>query len=309
MKRLFFLLLLGMVVVRAANAQGDDDGLTCADEETSNTLAWVIEHLGEVQYADATTQYQALADVQSRLQALENACGGRDVPVSADYQPAFGIDYAHPELYLVQGTQSQITDPSVLDDLRTDARSLAHLEEIFHWLKSDFTHYGARGQTIGVVTVDDLLANRRLGGCHDFGLVYAALARELGYPAVMVRTVSVAWIKQYQADKYESFIGHVFVEVFLDGKWILIDSTNGYFVTDGYDPTNPVIPLKENITGTTEEIFGFLAERKGIDTWAFGIHSPAESNQAMRDFADRVDLETIQYPEYTFQRFSPARRP
>jgi hypothetical protein len=309
MKRFLLVLLLGLVLASTVYSQDDGDDLACEDAEISSTLAWVVEHLGEVQNADAALQYQALADVQAKLQALEDACVAREVSASASYEPAFGIDYAHPEQYLAQGSQSQITDPSVLDHLRTEEHSLAHLEEIFQWLRSDFTHYAAGGQTIGVVTVDELLGERRLGGCHDFGLVYAALARELGYPAVMVRSVSVAWIKQFQAHEQDRFVGHVFVEVFLDGKWILIDSTNGYYVADGYDPANPVIPLTGNIAGTTEEIYGFLVERKGVDTWGFGIHSPAESNQAMRDFAGEVDLQAIQYPAYTFQRFAPRRAP
>ncbi|MBN1811054.1 MAG: transglutaminase domain-containing protein [Anaerolineae bacterium] len=115
------------------------------------------------------------------------------------YQPAFGIDYAHPEEYLAQGEQSQISDPAVLDLLRADEQSLAHLGDIYRWLKREFEAYKAGGQTIGVVTVDQLLAERRLGGCHDHGLVYAAVARELGYPAVMMHTVSIAWVEQFQA--------------------------------------------------------------------------------------------------------------
>jgi hypothetical protein len=220
------------------------------------------------------------------------------------YQPAFGIDYAHPEKYLVQGEQSQISDPTVLDPLRSDEQSLAHLGDIYRWLKREFEPYQAGGQTIGVVTVNQLLAERRLGGCHDHGLVYAAVARELGYPAVMARTVSIAWVEGFQAGEEGPHVGHVFVEVYLDGKWVLIDSTNGWYVEDGYDPTDPVIPLKGSIAGSSEEIYGFYVERKGLDTWDFGIHSPTESTQAMDELGGRLDLTGIVYPDYEFQRFS-----
>jgi hypothetical protein len=220
------------------------------------------------------------------------------------YQPAFGIDYAHPEKYLAQGEQSQISDPSVLDSLRSDEQSIAHLGDIYRWLKREFEAYRAGGKTIGVVTVDQLLAERRLGGCHDHGLVYAAVARELGYPAVMARTVSIAWVEGFQAGEKGPHVGHVFVEVYLDGKWVLIDSTNGWYVEDGYDPTDPVIPLKGSIAGSSEEIYGFYVERKGLDTWDFGIHSPAESTQAMDELGGRLDLASIVYPDYEFQHFS-----
>jgi hypothetical protein len=223
---------------------------------------------------------------------------------NARYQTAFGIDYARPDKYLTQGEQSRISDPAVLNSLRRDEQSIAHLGEIYKWLKREFTTYKAGGKTIGVVTVDQLLAERRLGGCHDHGLVYSAVVRELGYPAVMARTVSIAWVKRFQSGEKGANVGHVFVEVFLTGKWVLIDSTNGWYVEEGYDPANPVIPLKERVADEAEdETFGFYVERKGIDTWSFGIHSLSESNKAMETFARQLDVETIVYPQYVFQRF------
>jgi len=226
--------------------------------------------------------------------------------VSPDYQLAFGIDYAHPEQYVVQGEQSQVSNPEVLDRLRTNEPSVAHLGDIYRWLKSEFTTYSAGGKTIGVVTVDQLLEERRLGGCHDHGLVYAAVVRELGYPAIMVRTVSIAWVEQFQTDekKAKLHIGHVFVEVYVDDAWVLIDSTNGWYVEDGYDPADAVIPLRGNIAGSSNEIYGFYVECKGIDIWSFGIHSPAESIQAMDELARQLNLENIVYPFYEFQQFA-----
>ncbi len=221
----------------------------------------------------------------------------------ARYRPAFGIDYAHPEKYLAQGEQSHISDPTVLDSLRRDEQSIAHLGDVYRWLKREFTTYRAGGKTIGVVTVDELLAERRLGGCHDHGLVYAAVVRELGYPAIMARTVGIAWVKRFQAGEQGPQVGHLFVEVFLADKWVLIDPTNGRYVEDGYDPANPVIPLKGQVAGSDDELFGFYVECKGIDTWAFGIHSPDESRQAKKEFARQLNLEAIVYPQYTFQRF------
>lgn len=223
--------------------------------------------------------------------------------VSLVYRPAFGIDYGYPERYLSQGEQSRISDPTQFDGLRVPERRLAHLGAIYRWLKSDFTSYSAGGRTIGVVTVDQLLEERRLGGCHDHALVYAAVARELGYPAVMARTDSIAWVERFQAGEPNPHVGHVFVEVSLNDRWLLIDPTNGWYVEEGYDPAHPVIPLKGPIAGSTEEIYGFYVECKGIDVWDFGIHTPEESTQAMDDLARQLDLDTITYPVYHFRRF------
>jgi len=220
-----------------------------------------------------------------------------------DYGVAFGIDYRHPEQYLEQGEQSRITDLSAIAGLRSGQKSLRQLGDIYRWLKSDFTTYSAGGRTIGAVTVDQLLESRRLGGCHDFGLVYAAVARHLGYPALMARTNSIAWVERFQAGQPNPHVGHVFVEVYLNGRWLLIDSTNGWYVEEGYDPADPVIPLQGPIAGSTEEIYGFYVERKGLDVWDFGIYSQAESTQAMDEFASQLDLRSVTYPAYEFQRF------
>jgi transglutaminase-like putative cysteine protease len=225
------------------------------------------------------------------------------LPTATPYPTAFGIDYANPEKYLTPGEQTTISDPSVIDHLRRENQSIAHLREVYRWLKEEFTAYSAGGKTIGVITVDQLLEERRLGGCNDHGLVFAAVVRELGYPAVYVHTVSIAWIEQFQAGTATTYIGHIFVEVYLEGKWILVDPTGGHFLAEGYDPVNPVIPLKGPIAGSSEEIYGFYVEAKGLDTWDLGYFSLKENNQAMEELAAVLDLETLVYPEYQFKRF------
>jgi hypothetical protein len=71
----------------------------------------------------------------------------------------------------------------------------------------------------------------------------------------------------------------------------------------GYDPADPVIPLKGRIAGSSDEIYGFYVDRKGSDTWAYGITSLSELREAMDELARQLDLETIAYPEYMFEHF------
>lgn len=219
-------------------------------------------------------------------------------PPSKRYSTAFGIDYGHPEKYLAQGEQTRLSDPSIISALRRNEQSLAHLGEIYFWIKREFTTWTAGGSTIGKVTTDQLLAERRLGGCHDWALVYASIARELGYPVVMVDTGSIAWARQFQAGQPGQLAGHVFVEVFVAGQWVLVDSTNNWYVENRYDPANPVIPLKSSMAPT-----GYYVMRKGVDTLGYGIRSNEEMIALLKDSARKLQIEALQYPSYNFQRF------
>lgn len=219
------------------------------------------------------------------------------------YSAAFGIDYGQPGKYLAQGEQTRLSNPAIVNALRRKEQNLAHLGEIYFWIKREFTTWSAGGKTIGAITADQLLAERKLGGCHDWGLVYASVARELGYPVVMVDTASLTWAKQFQTGQKTGYVGHVFVEVFLEGKWVLVDSTNNWYIENGYDPTNSVIPLKGSIAGSSQETLGFYVLRKGRDMWGYGIRSASELNRLMEDSARALEIETLQYPTYNFQRF------
>jgi transglutaminase-like putative cysteine protease len=226
------------------------------------------------------------------------------VAVRVSYQAAFDIDYANPQQNLEQGEQSQISDPTVLDSLRTQEQSMDQLDKIYRWLHSEFTPNNNGGRSIGTVTVDQLLVERQLGGCHDYALIFAAVARHFGYPAVMADTYSIVWIKQFQAGEQDGYIGHVFVEVYVADKWVLVDPTNGWYLEGSYDPADPVIPLKGRIAGSSDEIYGFYVDRKGTDTWGYGITSPSELKKAMRELAGQLDLDAIVYPEYEFEHFT-----
>jgi hypothetical protein len=244
----------------------------------------------------APTQAPPPMPTQTRAPAPTETPGPR-------YSAAFGIDYALPRAYLAQGNQTRLADVSIVNSLRRQEQSLAHLGALYFWIKREFTTWSAGGKTIGAVTAEQLLADRRLGGCHDWGLMYAALARELGYPVVMVDAMSIAWAKQFQAGQTGPHVGHVFVEVFVAGQWVLVDSTNNWYVESGYDPANPIIPLKGGVAGSNEETFGFYVMRKGVDTWGYGIRSAQELNRLMQDSARALKIDTAQSLSYTFQRF------
>ncbi|MBM3129174.1 MAG: hypothetical protein FJ009_11205 [Chloroflexi bacterium] len=222
---------------------------------------------------------------------------------SQQYTSAFGIDYGAPEKYLAQGEQTRLSNPKVIDALRGKPQSIAHLGEIHAWIRHGFSAYAAGGAWIGKITTDQLMTERRLSGCHDWGLVYASIARELGYPAVMIDASSIVLARELQAGKRMAWYGHVFVEVFVEGKWVLVDSTNNWYVDQGYDPANSIIPLKAVIPGSDQNTYGYYVMRKGVDTWGYNIRSVTELNNLQSQTGLQLDLKKIAYPPYNLQRF------
>lgn len=94
------------------------------------------------------------------------------------------------------------------------------------------------------------------------------------------------------------YAGHVFVEVFVSGRWVLVDSTNNWYVADNYDPTIGLIPLKVG-----DEMEGQFVMRKGVDTWGYGIRSNQELTRLMEDSARSLEPTSIVWPAYRFYRF------
>ncbi len=220
---------------------------------------------------------------------------------ASQYQTAFGIDYSHPETYLAQGVQSKISDPAQLGGLRGRGPSLTHLGEIYKLIHT-YETYSSGGATIGKATANQILSNRRLSGCHDFALIFSAIAREVGYPTVMVDTADAGWVTRFQKGESGPHVGHVFVEVFLVDRWILVNPTDGHYVEHGYDPANGAFrqPGGGYYGGAST---GYLVLRKGVDTQGYGIYSNAQLTATMDIFAKAVVLATVVFPDYSWSRF------
>jgi Transglutaminase-like superfamily len=97
-------------------------------------------------------------------------------------------------------------------------------------------------------------------GCASHALLFASLARACGIPAVYVKSSAHEWIRGYVAKgETGSFSGHVFLEVFVGGKWKLLDA-QGMRIWDAHDTGDPEFPG------------GLLAYEKGWDHFAM-VHS------------------------------------
>jgi transglutaminase-like putative cysteine protease len=136
-------------------------------------------------------------------------------------------------------------------------------------------------------TADELYENRVLGGCSDYALAEIAMFRALGIPSRIVVTANVDWIYQYRQDDLAMAEGHSFIEVFLEDRWYLVDSTYRWLFSD-YDPGRPSYPHGEYFC------------RRGKDFWYMGLKDGEDLDRILGERALNYpeDFEDPGYPKY-----------
>jgi hypothetical protein len=207
--------------------------------------------------------------------------------------------YSDPSVFLKPGTQSYIS-PEQFALIKKEAGisdqelgKLAMVGKVYARLGRAFANKTDGGASIGKNTAESLLEEKNLYGCTDWALLAAALLRAGGVPARMADAVGIGWMEDYRrtGGKAGGFHGHVFVEAYVDGGWILIEhNSRNYF--SGYDPADPVIPMKVG-----PEKKGFYVMRKGADPAGYGITGVRQLNELMKEYA-LSDLGKLVPPRY-----------
>lgn len=206
--------------------------------------------------------------------------------------------------FLAPGPQSTITDPRLKSEigskLKVDYPDIRAIANAFRWKKKHFKGTHQSGLLIGLRDINELYRARSSSGCHDDGLILAAILREMGIPARMVDATSIAWSKTFDPAEPNGFEGHVFVEAYVQGQWILVDSTSGRYA-QGYDPDNPVIPFGPGLEPENRAL-GYYVMRKGLDPWDYGIRNRRELQALQMEFARKIQAMEIQVPMYRMGR-------
>ncbi len=158
--------------------------------------------------------------------------------------------------------------------------------------------YQGGGRLTGKTNIDLLLDKKIISGCSDDALVFSAVARYLGYPTVMVDTAGLKWAEDFKLGLTTSYVGHVFVEVFVAPNWIFINPTSGEFIRE-YDPSNPVIPITAG-----DEKYGYYAILKGKDMWDYGVREPDMLKKKLKEFTKLFDPYGIEIPSYKIERLT-----
>jgi transglutaminase-like putative cysteine protease len=152
------------------------------------------------------------------------------------------VDYAHPEKYLElpRTTGKRSTVQRIAAEIGGDSPR-AKLAGISAWIGEQLRY--DENATYAWRDIDRMLADGTFGGCADHAMLFGVLARAGGIPTVWVKTMDVEWIRAFRRDGDEnrSWSGHVFLEVYIDGGWVLLDATQGVLYEE-YDTDQRILP-------------------------------------------------------------------
>lgn len=188
--------------------------------------------------------------------------------------------------YTHASNQSEVTPiiEAVAAELDASTRRERMLKGIdYVW---DYFEYDNREAHLSFTrTADELFHNKVLGGCSDYALVQVALFRALEIPARLVVTADVEWMRKYKTNNLYMTRGHVFIEVFLEEDWYLVDTAYRTFYTN-YQ--------KEQRSYPRNLYYIF----RGTDYWELGIETVNDVDLLFRPFALDFDPTLYRAPGY-----------
>ena len=156
--------------------------------------------------------------------------------------PVFdSIEYDDPSRYLEiaesLGDQEAITKQSLKLKSTDDRKTLAN---VIRWMGTNLRYDGERAYQWR--NYDDVVRESCYGGCADQAIVCGVLLKSAGIPAVWVKTMDVDWIWDFKKKrKFKSWSGHVFLEVYLDDQWVLLDP-GAAKTYENYSPKSRILP-------------------------------------------------------------------
>ena len=138
--------------------------------------------------------------------------------------PVFdAIDYALPEKYLVVAESLGNRD-AILKQATSlkGPNDKATLTNILRWINTDLKYDGERAYEWR--NFDTVFSQKCYGGCADQAIVCGVLLQSAGIPTVWVKTMDVDWIWDFKKERrFTSWSGHVFLEIYMEGQWVLLD--------------------------------------------------------------------------------------
>jgi len=112
-------------------------------------------------------------------------------------------------------------------------------------------------------TAEEIIKDGFSVGCSDIGLAFITLAREKGIPSKYLETIRTQWLE----NPGQTYMGHIFAEVYIQNHWYLVDPTDGY------------ISVRHRPAPTQ-----YVVAAKGLDSWDIGVRNYDELKKFFNDF-------------------------
>ena len=133
------------------------------------------------------------------------------------------VDYANAQKYLAfpdsLGDRAAILQQAKKLKGESD---LTTIRNVLVWMDQNLKYDGTKAYQWR--NYDDVLREKAYGGCADQAIVCGVLLKGSGIPVVWVKSMDVSWIWDFKKGRpFTSWSGHVFLEVFIQGKWSLLD--------------------------------------------------------------------------------------
>ncbi len=113
-------------------------------------------------------------------------------------------------------------------------------------------------------TADEIIKSGFATGCTDYALAFLPMLRKNGIPARYAEAIKNRWFLSADLEQLE---GHVFVEVFLNNQWYIID------------PQEATINLRYN----RHKII-----KRGLDSWDLGITDLASLREKFLEYNNSI---------------------
>jgi hypothetical protein len=151
------------------------------------------------------------------------------------------VDYTTPEKYLdfpdSLGNKTVIKEQAEKLKGATDRDTICN---VLDWMKQSLKYDGKMPYRWR--NYDDMVREKIYGGCADEGIFCGVLLKGAGIPVVWVKTMDVSWIWDFKKGRpFQSWSGHVFLEVYVDHKWALLDP-GGKTLYQDYLPKMRILP-------------------------------------------------------------------
>lgn len=136
-------------------------------------------------------------------------------------------------------------------------------------------------------SVIDIFKSKTFSGCSDIGMMMASILREKGIPTIYVSAANVDWLNAVinKLPGREAMRGHIFLEIFLDGKWRLYDPTF-HLIYDNYDSQNSNYPRR------------YYVFAKGENANSLGVHNTKDERELAIS-----KLHNYNYDEYVDPKY------